>query len=322
MRFACRLFFVSFAFFVVPASHAQPAYPSRAVTIVVPFTPGTGADVIARLLQPRLAERLKVAVVVENKVGASGAIGTDFVAKAPADGHTLLFTATAHGTVPALNRKLPYDPVKSFTPVALAATSALAFVVGPQVPATKMTEFIALAKKQPGTLHYSSPGNGSPQHLTMELIKIETGTDVVHVPYKGSAGAASDLVGGHVQATVAALQTMAPFVASGRLRMLAVLSHERSNAFPDVPTMKELGMPRLVVDTWYGIYAPAGTPAETVARLNGELNALLRLPEIREAFAKQGLHAVVDRPERLAELVDSELARWTSVVSAAAIKAN
>jgi tripartite-type tricarboxylate transporter receptor subunit TctC len=311
---------VSFVFFVVQACFAQPTYPSRTVTIVVPFTPGTGADVIARLLQPRLAERLKVAVVVENKVGASGAIGTELVAKAPPDGHTLLFTATAHGTVPALKHGLPYDAVKSFTPVALAATSALALVVGPQVPAAKATDFIALAKKQPGTLHYSSPGTGSPQHLTMELIKLETGIDVVHVPYRGSSGAASDLVGGHVQATVAALQTMAPFVASGRLRMLAVLSGERSSAFPEVPTMKELGMPRLVVDTWYGIYAPAGTPPEIVARLNGDLNALLQLPDVREAFAKQGLTAVADRPERLAELVDQELARWNRVVAEAKIR--
>jgi tripartite-type tricarboxylate transporter receptor subunit TctC len=300
-------------------ARAQPTYPSRTVTIVVPFTPGTGADVIARLMQPRLSERLKVAVVVENKVGASGAIGTELVAKAAPDGHTLLFTATAHGTVPALKHGLPYDAVKSFTPVALAATSALALVVGPQVPAAKATDFIALAKKQPGTLYYSSPGTGSPQHLTMELIKLETGIDVVHVPYKGSSGAASDLVGGHVQATVAALQTMAPFVTSGRLRMLAVLSAERSPAFPEVPTMKELGMPRLVVDTWYGVYAPAGTPPEIVARLNGEFNALLQLPDLREAFAKQGLTAVVDRPERLAELVDQELARWNRVVAEAKI---
>jgi tripartite-type tricarboxylate transporter receptor subunit TctC len=317
-----RLLFVCFVFFVAPACIAQPTYPSRTVTVVVPFTPGTGADMIARLLQPKLAERLKAPVVVENRIGASGAIGTEVVARSPPDGHTLLFTATSHGTVPALKHGLPYDAVKSFTPVALAATSALAFVVGPQVPAAKMTDFIALAKKQPGALYYSSPGNGSPQHLTMELVKLETGTDVVHVPYKGSAGAASDLVGGHVQATVAALQTMAPFVASGRLRMLAVLSNERSSAFPDVPTMKELGLPRLVVDTWYGIYAPAGTPPEIVARLNGEVNALLQLPEIREAFAKQGLTAVVDRPERLGDLVEAELARWKQVVATAAIKAD
>ena len=313
------IFLVCFLSVLVPSTHAQPSYPTRTVAIVVPFTPGTGADVIARLLQPRLAERLKVAVVVENKVGASGAIGTETVAKAPPDGYTLLFTATAHGTVPALKRTLPYDAAKSFTPVALAATSALALVVGPQVPAAKMEDFIALAKARPGTLYYSSPGNGSPQHLTMELVKLETGIDVVHVPYKGSAGAASDLVGGHVQASVAALQTMAPFVASGRLRMLAVLSNERSPAFPDVPTMRELGHPKLVVDTWYGIYAPAGTPGAVVARLNAEFNALLQLPEIREALARQGLAAVADRPERLSELVGQELERWSRVVANARI---
>lgn len=295
-------------------------YPSRTVTVIVPFTPATGADVIARLIQPRLAERLKVAVVIENKVGASGAIGTELAAKAPPDGHTLLFTATAHGTVPALKKSLPYDAAKSFTPVALTATSALALVVAPQVPAGKLDDFVALARKQPGTMYYSSPGNGSPQHLTMELVKLETGMDLVHVPYKGSAGAASDLVGGHVQATVAALQTMAPFVATGRLKMLAVLSNERSPAFPDVPTMRELGHPRLVVDTWYGLYAPAGTPPEVVTRLNGEVNAILQLPEIREALAKQGLTAVVDRPERLSDLVDAELARWSRVVAEAKIK--
>lgn len=315
----CLACFVCFVSFVVPVSNAQSGYPTRTVTIVVPFTPGTGADVIARLLQPRLAERLKVAVVVENKVGASGAIGTELAAKAPPDGHTLLFTATAHGTVPALKRNLPYDAARSFTPVALAATSALALVVGTQVPAAKMADFVALAKSKPGSLHYSSPGNGSPQHLTMELVKLETGIDVVHVPYKGSAGAASDLVGGHVQVTVAALQTMAPFVTSGRLKMLAVLSSERSPAFPDVPTMKELGHPSLVVDTWYGIYAPAGTPREVVARLNAEFNALLQQADVREAFAKQGLAAVADRPERLSDLVGHELERWSRVVANARI---
>jgi tripartite-type tricarboxylate transporter receptor subunit TctC len=295
-------------------------YPSRTVSIVVPYTPGTGADVIARLLQPKLAERLKVPVVVENKVGASGAIGTEFVAKAPPDGYTLLFTATSHGTLPAMKRTLPYDAVKSFAPVALAATSAMSFVVGPQVPATTMAEFVVLAKKSPGTLYYSSPGAGSIQNLAMELIKIENGIDVVHVPYKGSAGAASDLVGGHVQATVAALQTMAPFVQTGRLRMLAVLSAERSPAFPDVPTMKELGHPALVVDTWYGIYVPAGTAPGIVAKLNGEVNALLREADIREAFAKQGMTPVVDRPQRLGELVEQELARWNRVVASSGIR--
>jgi tripartite-type tricarboxylate transporter receptor subunit TctC len=312
--------FSVFSVFQGQSAQAQPqSYPSRTVAIVVPFTPGTGADVIARMLQPKLAERLKVPVVVENKVGASGAIGTEFVAKATADGYTLLFTATSHGTLPAMKRTLPYDAVKSFAPVALAATSAMSFVVGPQVPAATMKEFVALAKRSPGALYYSSPGAGSIQNLAMELVKLENGIDVVHVPYKGSAGAAADLVGGHVQATVAALQTMAPFVQTGRLRMLAVLSAERSPAFPDVPTMKELGHPGLVVDTWYGIYAPAGTAPEIVAKLNAEVNALLREADIREAFAKQGMTPVVDRPQRLGELVEQELARWHRVVASSGI---
>jgi tripartite-type tricarboxylate transporter receptor subunit TctC len=196
----------------------------------------------------------------------------------------------------------------------------MSLVIGPQVPAATMGEFIALAKKSPGALYYSSPGAGSIQNLAMELVKLETGIDLVHVPYKGSAGAASDLAGGHVQATVAALQTMAPFVATGRLRMIAVLSAERSPVFPDVPTMKELGHPGLVVDTWYGIFAPAGTPREVVARLNKEVNVLLQQPEIRDAFAKQGLTAVVDTPDRLGELVAHELARWNRVVASAGIQ--
>ena len=298
---------------------AQAQWPQKPITIVVPFTPGTGADLIARSLQPRLAERLGQAVVIDNKAGASGAIGTQIVATSAADGYTFLFTATSHGTVPAL-KHVPYDPLRSFAPVALTATSAMALVVNPQVPAANEQEFVAYAKKQPGSLYYSSPGNGSIQHLTMELIKQEEGIDLVHVPYKGSSGAATDLVAGRVQATVAALQTMAPFVKTGRLRMLAVLSEERSPAFPDVPTMRELGHKDLVVDTWYGLFAPAGTPPEAIDRLNTEVNALLKLPEIREALAKQGLTAVTDKPERLERLVVSELRRWNRVVARAKIQ--
>jgi len=308
------------AFAAASICSAQAPYPSRAITIVVPFTPATGADNIARLLQPKLTENLKVPVVVDNKPGASGAIGTEFVAKAPADGYTVLFTATSHGTLPAMKRSLPYDSVKSFAPIALAATSAMSLVLGPQVPATTLSEFVALAKKSPGVLNYSSPGAGSIQNLAMELVKLETGIDLVHVPYKGSAGASSDLVGGHVQATVAALQTMAPFVTTGRLRMVAVLSEERSPAFPEVPTMKELGHPGLVVDTWYGIFAPAGTPREAVARLNKEVNALLQQDEIRDALAKQGMTPVIDRPERLGELVAQEIRRWNRVVTSAGLQ--
>jgi len=295
-------------------------FPTHAVTLVVPFTPGTGADLIARLLQPGLSERLKQPVVVDNRAGASGAIGTEFVAKAPPDGHTLLFTATSHGTLPALRKSLPYDAA-ALAPVALAATSAMALVVGPQVEAKTVPQLVALSRDKPGALFYASPGPGSIQHMTMELVKQETGLDATHVPYKGSAGAAQDLVGGRVQAMIAAVQTVAPFVQSGRQRMLAVLSEQRSPAFPDVPTMKELGHPALVVDTWYGILAPKGTPAPVIATLNAAVDELLAQPAIREALARHGMEPVFDKPERLQRLVDSELARWKRVAAAWKIEA-
>ena len=295
-------------------------FPSRAVTLVVPYTPGTGADLIARLLQPGLSARLGQPVVVDNKPGASGAIGTEFVAKAPADGHTLLFTATSHGTIPALRKTLPYDP-QGFAPVALAATSAMALVAGPQVDAKTVAQLVALSKKEPGRLFYASPGAGSIQHMTMELVKQETGLDATHVPYKGSSGAAQDLIGGRVQAMIAAVQTMAPFVASGRLRMLAVLSEERSPAFPDVPTLKELGKPDLVVDTWYGILAPRGTPAAAIAALNAAVNEQLATPAMREALARQGMEPATDKPERLGRLVDAEIARWKRVAASSRMEA-
>lgn len=299
---------------------SQGGYPTRPVTIIVPFTPGTGADVLARLLEPRLSARLKQPFVVENRAGASGAIGMEAVAKAKPDGYTLLFSATSHGTIPALRAKLPFDARKSYAPVALLATSALSLVTSTDVPAKTLLEFIALAKSKPGELHYSSPGNGSVQHLTMELLKLETGTNLVHVPYKGSSGASTDLIGGHVQATVAALQTMAPFVKSGKLRMLAVLSEQRSPAFPDVPTAREVGLPNMVVDTWYGAFAPAGTPSDIVKVLNSEINAALQLPEVREAMAQQGMTPVNAPPERMGQLLDSELVRWKRVVTAANIQ--
>lgn len=297
-------------------------FPSRPVHLIVPFTPGTGADILARLLGPRLGERWNVAVVTENKAGATGNIGAEFVSRSAPDGHTLLFVATSFGTTPALSKHLPFDPVKSFAPVALVATSGLVVVAYPQLPARSVPELVALAKREPGKLHYSSPGNGGPQHLAMELLKLETGMNIVHVPYKGAAGALADVVGGHVQATIAAVQTAQPHVLSGKLRALGVMSAERSQAFPDVPTLKEQGLPGLDVETWYGVFAPARTPAPTIGKVNGDLNALLKDASIRELLAKQGMTAAGGPPERLGELVKRELARWTRVVNAAGIKAD
>jgi tripartite-type tricarboxylate transporter receptor subunit TctC len=298
------------------------AFPSRTVQIVVPYTPGTGADILARILGPRLAERWKVGVVTDNRAGATGIIGTDVVAKAAPDGHTLLFTATSFSTTPALTAKLPFDPVKSFAPVSLVATSSMSLVVHPQLPVKSVKEFIAFARRQPGKLLYCTPGNGGPQHLAMELIKLETGIDLVHVPYKGSGGALTDLVGGHVQAMVVALQTAAPFVQSGRLRMLAIMGAERSPAFPGVPTIKEQGLAHLEIEPWYGVLAPAATPAAAIAKINSELHALLQLPDVREQLAKQGMNAAGGAPERLGNLIKVELARWGRVVNAAKIKAD
>ncbi len=295
-------------------------FPSRPVHVIVPFTPGTGADILARLLGPKLSERWKVAVVVENRTGATGNIGADLVAKSAPDGHTILLTATSFGTNPALSRSLPFDPVKSFEPVGRVATSALAVVVNAQVAADSMREFIELAKRQPGKLHYGSPGSGGVQHLAMELLKLETGIDVVHVPYKGLGGAMSDLIAGHVQVVISALQSAAPHVHSGRLRMLAVMSPQRAAAFPGVPTLKELGLSELEVETWYAAFAPAGTPSPAVLRINSDINALLKEEPIPDLLAKQGMTAAGGTPQQMAELLRRELARWSRVVKAAGIK--
>jgi len=308
----------------VATAHAQEglAYPSRTVQIVVPYTPGTGADILARIFGPRLAERWKVGVVTDNRVGATGNIGTEFVAKAVPDGYTLLFTATSFGTNPALSPKLPFDPIRSFAPVVLIATSALAVVVHPQLPVKSMRDFVILARRQPGKLDYCSPGNGGPQHLAMELLKLELGLDLVHVPYKGAGGALTDLMGGHVQAMISALQSAQPYVTGGRLRMLAVTSGERSPAFPDVPTLREQGMPGLEVYTWYAMFAPAGTPGPVLSKINADINAQLQQPDVRDLLEKQGMTPAGGAPERLGELLKLELARWARVVKAANIKAD
>ena len=307
---------------VTGASAQDGAFPARTVQLVVAYTPGTGADILARALGPKLAERWKASVVTENRAGATGTIATAFVANAAPDGHTLLFVATSFGTTPALRSNLPFDPVKSFAPVSLIATSGLGVVVHPQLPAKTLKEFIALAKRRPGELHYSSPGNGGPQHLAMELLKLETGIDIVHVPYKGFSGAITDVMAGHVQAMVSALQSAHSYVAGGRLRMLALMSGERSEAFPGVPTMKEAGLPSLEIYTWYGTFAPANTPAATVARINSDINALLKLPDVRELLARQGMNPAGGPPSRLGDLVKAELPRWDRVVKAAKIQAD
>jgi tripartite-type tricarboxylate transporter receptor subunit TctC len=303
-----------------PAS--QAAYPSRNVTLLVPFSTGTGADLLARLLGPKLAERWKVSVITDNRVGASGAIGTEFAAKAAPNGLTVLFTATAHGTVPALNRKLAYAPLQAFDPVVLLGTSAMGVVTSGKSPLTSFKDFVDASKKNPGQLNYASPGLGSPQHLAMEFLTQETHIKLLHVPYKGTSGALTDLMGNHVQASVVALQTAAPHLQTGALRMLAIMSPERTPAFPNVPTLKELGLPNAVVETWYGVFVPAGTPADIVQKLNADINSLLQTADVKDAMNRQGLVVAGGKPERLQVLFKDELARWVRVVDTAGIQAD
>jgi tripartite-type tricarboxylate transporter receptor subunit TctC len=316
-----RRILAAFAFSIIAGASAAQDYPSRPVHLVVPYTPGTGADILARLIGLKLSERWKTAVITDNRPGATGNIGAEVVAKSPPDGYAVLFAATSFAANHAMTRT-PYDPQTSFAPVALVATSSLAVLVNPELPARNMREFIALAKAQPGKLYYGSPGNGGVQHLAMELIKLETGIDVVHVPYKGLGGAISDTIAGHVQATVVALQSAAPHVQSGKLRMIAVLSAARAAAFPDVPTLKEQGLPDVEIDTWYAAFAPAGTPRDVIQKLNAGINDALSDSSIKISLEKQGMLPVGGDPARLERLLKSELARWARVVNASGIKAD
>jgi tripartite-type tricarboxylate transporter receptor subunit TctC len=301
---------------------AQDPYPSRAIRVVVPYPPGTGADILARLIGPKLSERWKVPLVVENRPGASAVPGHDFIAKAAPNGYTIGFSATSFTTNVPLAPKLPYDPIRSFEQVALVATNVVSVCIANKLPARTLGEFLELARRQPGKLNYASPGNGTPQHLAMELLRLEAKVDIVHVPYKSSPGAITDLIAGHVEAMVIPLQTAAPHVQSGGLKMVAVMSAKRSPAFADVPTMRELGMPAIEVDTWYGVFAPAGTPADIVRKWNAELNLLLRQPDTQEALEKQGLLPAGGPPERLTSFLKEDIARWARVVAAARIKAD
>lgn len=303
-------------------SPAQQAYPSRTISIIAPFSPGTGIDILARTFGQRLSDRWNVAVVVENKPGASGNIGTELAARAAGDGYTLMMTATTFALNPALSKKARYDPLRSFAPVSLVATGVLWFAIGPNTKADSMSEFVALAKANPGKLNYASSGNGTPQHLTMELFKLTTGVDITHVPYKGAAEATKDLAGGYVDAMILPVHTIAALVQAKKVRLLAVLSEQRSAVFPTVPTFREAGYPRVESSVWYGLMAPAATPAEIVRKLNGEINAILALAEVRDILEKQGLVPEGGEPERLSNLVKTELDRWTRVIAEARIRAD
>jgi tripartite-type tricarboxylate transporter receptor subunit TctC len=302
-----------------PGSGQAQGLSNRNIFIIVPFTPGSGPDVLARIVGEELRKRWSQPVVIENKAGASGNLGAAFAARAEPDGHTILLSVNTFLMNAALYKNLPYDPVKSFEPIVELATGSLVLAVHPSVPAKSTRELIEHAKSKPGQVTYASPGRGTPQHLAMELFKLNAGVDLQHVPYTGSAGAVKDLLGGHVGAMFVPVHTVLPLAADNQVRLLALGSGKRSTLAPDVPTLAEEGVSGLEVDLWYALSAPAGTPKDIIGRYNEVVNAILASIEVREQFAKQGLVPVGGSPQQLAELIGQDLARWAKVVKDAGI---
>jgi len=302
-------------------SRAQPRYPDKPIKLIVPFTPGTGIDILARTLGQRIGDDWKVGVVVDNRPGASGNIGTEAVAKSPADGYTLLTTASTIVLNRSLFKTIPYDPLKDFAPVAPLAIGRLALVTNPSVNAKSVKELIAFAKANPGKLFYASPGNGTPHHLAMESFKSQTGIDIVHVPYKGTAGAVQDLVGGQVGVMFLPVHVALPLVEAGKLNMLAAGGKERASATPKVPSLAEAaGVRDVDTDIWYALYAPAETPPDIIAKLNSEVNAVLKNPDTVETLMKQGLQPTGGTPAELDQLTKTDLDRWAKVIRDAKIQ--
>ncbi len=291
------------------------AWPSHPIKFIVPYTPGTGMDMIARAVGPKLAERLGQPVVVENKPGASGNIGAEAVAKAAPDGYTVMVTANTMMIAASLYRSVPFDPLKDFAPISLAAWGTLLLCANPKTGINSVADLIAQAKANPGRLSYSSPGVGTPHHMSMELFKDLTGTDLLHVPYKGSAGALTDLLAGEISVGFVPIHVAMPYVKAGRLRALAVGSTKRHPNAADLPTLQELGVRGAEVDMWwYAFLAPKGTPAAVIARLDAELRTILSLPELKAGFDKQGMQAASSTPEELNALMQRDYARWAAVI--------
>jgi hypothetical protein len=307
---------------LAPAAAQGYPNPSKPIKIVVPTSPAGGNDAMARIIAQKLNERLKQPVIVENKAGANGAIGTEFVAKAAPDGYTILFGYIAtHGINPGLS-KVPYDPVKDFAPIAEVAEAQGVLVVTPSLDAKSVKELIALAKAKPGKLNYASAGNGTAPHIAGELFKQLTGTDLLHVPYKGSGPAVTDTLAGNTQLMFPSLVAATGHIKSGKLRALAVTGRKRSPLFPELPTIAEAGVAGFEVVQWYGLFAPAKTPKEIVEKLNREVVAVMKDPDTVKRFAAQGADAVAGSPDELGKLVQSELAKWSKFLKEAKITAD
>ena len=313
-------FLLSLCCAVAAGSATAQQFPSKAVRFIVPQTAGSATDTVARGIAVKLAERLGHPVVAENRPGASGIIGGEVVAKAPPDGYTILIVSATHSVNPSLHRSLPFDPVKDFAPVTLATSQPYVLLAHPSLPAKSVKELVALARARPGQIDYAATAVGSLGHLGFELLNVTAGIKLHFIPYKGVAPALTDLLGGHVSVLFLTVVSSLPQVRAGRLRGLAVSGAKRLAVAPEIPTVAENGFPGFEVSGWYGILAPAGTPQAVIARLNGEIVAILRSPELKERLAADGSDAVGSTPQQFGEHLRAEIAKWARVVKAAKIQ--
>jgi len=294
---------------------AQARYPSKAIRLIIPFTPGGSADILGRAIAHELTQAWGQSVVPENVAGAGGSIGADRVAKAQPDGHTLLMGHVGTLAItPGLYPKLPYDPIRSFTPIAWVARVPNVLVVHPALPVKDLAGFIAYAKAHPGKINYSSGGNGSAAHMTMAYLAQQTGLDMQHVPYKGTAPAVNDLVAGQVQALFTGIPAVLAQLRAGQIKAIAVSSPQRVAVLPDVPTVAEAGVRGFEADQWYGVVGPAGMPADVVARINAQINESLKSPAILERLQNEGAQPMPTTPAAFGQLIAKDLARWGKVI--------
>ena len=296
------------------ASRAADAYPSKVITILVPQAPGGANDIIARALGQKLATALGSPVIVENKPGAGGNVGTAYVARQPKDGYTLLLNAQSVQTInPFLYRTVGFDPVKDFEPIMVVGVAPYLLAVNPSFPAKNLRELVALAKAQPGKINYASAGNGTVNHLLGEMLKMAAGIDIVHVPYRGAAAAATDVVAGQLPMTFGSFPGLMPFVRNGQLRVIGVCTEKRTQLAPELPTLAET-IPGLYANAWYGLFAPAGTPREIVTKLHSEISRLMEAADMKERLTGLGVEAAPSTPEQLASLLRDDLGRWSKIV--------
>lgn len=301
----------------LPAAMAQGpsgVYPDRPVKIVVPFAPGAGTDAMARLVAQKLGEVLNATFVVDNRAGASGAIGTQFVAQSPADGYTLLLVASPFTTVAASLPSANYDPLRHFTPVGMIASGPLVWAANTKLPANNMKELVSLARQKPGALNYGSAGAGGVNHLVLELLKARTGTFITHIPYRGVAPATMDMIGGQIHLVTGTIPALLPFIKNGSVKPLAVTSAKRSSALPDVPSMAEAGLPGIDVVNYFALMAPTGTPPAIVNTLNAAINKVVVMPEVVTRFKADAVEAAPGSPALLGHFIEADYRAWRNVV--------